>query len=107
MAKQVSQKAEPIKRKHTARTTHTKKSKVLWSFPLDKLDLIYIGIGLGIIILGYILMATGISEEPSLAEGKWNNPIAVTIAPILLIIGYCIIIPLAILRLFNKSKNNE
>lgn len=87
-------------------TSAAKKSKkVTWEFPLTKNNFVYLAIGLGIIILGFILMATGITEEPALPEGKWNNPMAVTIAPILLIIGYCIVVPLALLKYFGKKSD--
>ena len=82
--------------------------KVEWSFPLNRSNFLYLAIGIGVILLGYILLATGITEEPALPQGKWNNPFAVTIAPILLIIGYCVIIPYGIIKLFkNKSNDNN
>jgi hypothetical protein len=90
----------------------TKKGKSIkraeWSFPLEKGNFLYLAIALGVIILGYILMATGITEEPAVPNGKWNNPMAVTIAPILLVIGYCVLIPYALLKLFKpKSEDNN
>ena len=56
-----------------------------WSF--GKINYLIFGIGLCIIMLGYIVMATG--ETESLQSVK--------IAPLILIVGYCIIIPAAIL----------
>ena len=56
-----------------------------WSF--RKINYILFSIGLFIIMLGYIVMATG--ETESLQSVK--------IAPLILIVGYCIIIPAAIL----------
>ena len=56
-----------------------------WSF--GKINYQLFGIGLCVIILGYIVMATG--ETESLQSVK--------IAPLILIVGYCIIIPAAIL----------
>ncbi len=81
-----------------------KKSAVKWEFPLEKNNLIIIGIGLAVILLGYMLMATGISDEAATVDGKWNNPMAVTIAPILLVIGYTVIIPYGIIKRFNKVE---
>jgi hypothetical protein len=82
--------------------------KAEWTFPLNRHNFIYLGIGIAVIILGYILMSTGITEEPALPDGKWNNPMAVTIAPILLVIGYCVLIPYGLLKLFkNKSEDNN
>ncbi len=90
--------------KHTARIS--KKKSISWNFPLEKKNMIYLAASLAIIILGYILMATGITDEPALLESTWNNPLAITVAPILLVIGYCILIPFAILKLFRKEENS-
>ena len=85
-----------------------KVKKAEWTFPLNRGNFLYIAIGVGVIILGYILMATGITEEPALPVAKWNNPMAVSIAPFLLIIGYCVLIPYGIVKLFsNKSEENK
>ena len=56
-----------------------------WSF--GKINYLLFGIGLCVIMIGYIIMATG--ETESLQSVK--------IAPLILIVGYCIIIPTAIL----------
>ena len=56
-----------------------------WSF--DKINYQFFGIGLAIIIFGYIIMATG--ETESLQSTK--------IAPLVLAVGYCVVIPLSIL----------
>lgn len=79
--------------------------KIIWKFPLQKQNFIIIGIGLLVIIIGYLLMATGITEEPALPNGKWNNIFAVTIAPILLVLGYCVIIPYGIFKSFPTQEN--
>ena len=63
-----------------------------WSF--GKINYQLFGIGLIIIILGYIIMSTGETESIQ----------SVKIAPIVLIIGYCIFIPAAILV---KPKNKK
>ena len=56
-----------------------------WSF--GKINYLLFGIGLGVIMLGYFIMASG--ETESLQSVK--------IAPLILIVGYCILIPAAIL----------
>jgi len=56
-----------------------------WSF--GKINYQLFAIGLFVIILGYIVMATG--ETESLQSVK--------IAPLILIIGYCVLIPASIL----------
>ena len=63
-----------------------------WSF--GKINYQLFGIGLLTIMLGYLIMATG----------KTDSVQSIKIAPIILIIGYCIIIPAAILV---KSKNKD
>ncbi len=63
-----------------------------WSF--GKINYQLFGIGLITIIFGYLLMAWGETESPQ----------SIKIAPIILIIGYCIIIPAAILIKPKKKK---
>ncbi|MBX3043873.1 MAG: DUF3098 domain-containing protein [Candidatus Kapabacteria bacterium] len=78
--------------------------QVLWQLPFEKQNYMILLIGLGTILLGYALMATGITEEPAIPNGKWNNPMAVYIAPTLLVIGYCVIIPFGIIKFFGKKE---
>ena len=52
------------------------------------------GIGLAVIVVGYIFL-----RIPP-AEGFWS----LTLAPIILVAGYCVLIPLAILR---KPKDKK
>jgi len=56
-----------------------------WSF--GKINYQLFGIGLLVIAIGYIIMATGETESYQ----------SVKLAPLILIIGYCILIPAAIL----------
>ncbi len=70
-----------------------KKNKHLfdsWSF--GKANYLIFGIGLLVIALGYVIMATG--ETTSFQSVK--------LSPIILFIGYCVIIPASILY---KSKD--
>lgn len=92
--------------KKQSQTVRPRKKDEKWDFPYVKKNFIIAGIGLLIIIAGYFLMATGITEEPALPDGKWNNPMAVTIAPILLLIGYCGIIPYALFKYFGKKEES-
>ncbi|MFH1051446.1 MAG: DUF3098 domain-containing protein [bacterium] len=94
---------QPVK--HTSKIS--KKKAVSWVFPLERKNFIWAGSGLVVIIIGYILMATGITDDPALVEGTWNNPLAISVAPVLLVIGYCILIPFAILKLFRKEDSNQ
>ena len=62
-----------------------------WNF--KSINYLIFGIGLLTVLFGYILMATG--ETTSFQSVK--------LAPIILVIGYCVIIPTSILV---KSKNS-
>ncbi len=88
------------------RVVSSAKSNVVWKFPLNKQNFLWIGIALAVILVGYGLMATGITEEPATISGKWNNPMATVIAPIVLVIGYCVLIPYALLKRFDKTQEN-
>jgi hypothetical protein len=99
MAKQIQQRGKKVSVK--------KKKAVEWHFPFDKENGKWFLIGFGVIALGYILTATGITEEPAVPNGKWNNPFAVVIAPILLVLGYLVIIPYAILKTFRKKNSTD
>lgn len=90
-------------------TSETRKTKFsaqsqMWIFPLSRMNFYYLLGGIVVILIGYALMATGITNDPALPDGKWNNPLAVTIAPFILVIGYCVIIPIGLLKNFNKKK---
>ncbi|MBL7975075.1 MAG: DUF3098 domain-containing protein [Candidatus Kapabacteria bacterium] len=92
MAKQVS-------------TSKTSNKKVEWNFPLTKQNFIIFGAGLVTIVIGYMLMATGITDDPQKHQEAWNNPLAVSVAPLVLVLGYCVIIPFAIIKLFPKKED--
>ena len=89
------------------RAARRRKSSVDWQFPMKRQNFIIAGIGLAVIIIGFLLMSTGITEEPAVIDGKWNNPWAIAVAPVLLIIGYVIIIPYAIMKFFRNGENTE
>ena len=63
-----------------------------WSF--SKINYIFFGLGVALIIIGYVIMSLG--ETYSFQS--------LTFAPILLFIGYIILIPLALLYKENKKK---
>jgi hypothetical protein len=79
-------------------TVDRSKPEITFNFPLDKTDGIVIAIGIAVSIIGYLLMKTALTDDIANNDGIWNNANAVTFAPILLTIGYCIIIPFGILR---------
>jgi hypothetical protein len=65
----------------------TKRSIKTPQLPFTKSNYQLFAAGIAIIILGYIALAQG----P--AESFWS----LTLAPILLVVGYCVVIPFAIL----------
>lgn len=70
------------------------KAKKEISLPLENTNFVIIGIGIAVLIIGYILMSA------NSVDGFTNT----VIAPILLVLGYCIIIPYGILK---KTKKNR
>ena len=66
-----------------------------WSF--STVNYYLFGIGLALIILGYIVMASG----------EVNSYQSLTVAPIILFVGYIIFIPAALIYRDNNLKNEE
>lgn len=52
-------------------------------------------------------MATGITDDPAKHQETWNNPVAIAIAPIVLVIAYCVLIPLAIMKKDKQEPSEE
>jgi hypothetical protein len=67
--------------------------------PLTRQNFMIIGIGIIVIIAGYMAML----------EGSVEGFMPLVVAPILLVIGYCIIIPLGILykKSYIKAEGSE
>jgi len=65
--------------------------------PFGKKNLYILGIGLAVLVIGYILMA-----QPPV-----NGFISRTLAPIVVVLAYVIIIPYAILYGRKKEKKDE
>ena len=66
-----------------------------WSF--STLNYALFGIGLALIILGYIVMASG----------EVNSFQSLTVAPIILFVGYIIFIPAALIYRDKNLENEE
>jgi len=60
-----------------------------------KNNYVLLGAGILVLIIGYFLMS----------QGPWDNPLSLTIAPIVLLIAYVIIFPLSIM--YKKKSNNS
>ena len=95
--------------KATKKTVVNRKSseKVDWDFPMTKNNLMLFGLGFLVIIAGYLLMSTGLSSEYAEIDGAWNSPLAVSVAPFMLVVGYCVIIPYSILKYFPKENQQQ
>lgn len=78
-----------------------------WDFPLEKKNLQFIGYSLIVIVIGYLLMSTGITEEAAVVDGKWNNVWAISVAPIILVFGYCVMLPYAIIHDFKEKGKTK
>lgn len=63
-----------------------------FSFPLEKENFMIIGLGILVLVIGYVLMS----------QNSVDGFMPTVVAPILLVAGYCIIIPYGILK---KSKS--
>jgi hypothetical protein len=75
--------AKQIKKKDQIR----KKQKLEAALPLEKLNLQIIGGGIVVILAGYL----------ALLQGPVEGFVPLTLAPILLLLGYCVIVPLGIM----------
>ena len=78
--------AKPVRKTQNKRRG-TKDDKL----PLMKENFYIIGVGLAVILAGYL----------ALAKGPIEGFLPLVLAPILLVLGYCVIIPLGIL--YKKS----
>ncbi len=75
---------------------HNVKQKIsIGTLPFNKTNYIILGAGLLSIVLGYIALG----QEP------WDGTMPLVVAPILLVLGYCVLIPLGIL--FHKRIENQ
>lgn len=79
-------------KKALAKQPSAKQRKEMF-FPFGKENFIIIGIGIVDLIIGYIF----------LAQGPLDGFAPMVIAPILLILGYCVIIPYGILKKPRKE----
>jgi len=70
------------------KSEHRKKMKaVAEALPFVAANYWILGAGVALIVLGYI----------ALAQDPWDGFMALVVAPILLVLGYCVVIPVGIL----------
>ncbi|MGA2622723.1 MAG: hypothetical protein ABSF91_02635 [Bacteroidota bacterium] len=75
-----------------------KKGKLDSIFPLERENFIIIGVGLLVIVLGYI----------ALSENKVEGFMPLVVAPLLLVLGYCVIVPIGIMyRKKDKPRPSQ
>ncbi len=90
-------------------TIKTKKPKVIRAAPelFGKANYLWMGIGLAVLALGFFLMAGGKSADPKVfAVDEVYSPIRITVAPLLIIIGFIIEI-YAIMRSKGNTESAE
>jgi hypothetical protein len=64
-----------------------KRKATSMALPFTKRNYQILGLGLLVIILGYV----------ALSQSPWDGTMPLVVAPILLVLGYCVIIPVGIL----------
>lgn len=85
-------------------TSRQQTKKTAWGIPLHVNNMKVFGVGILVIIAGFILLSTGITSDESKYLETWNNSLSTVVAPIVLVIGYCVIIPYALMM---KSKDKS
>lgn len=69
----------------------------------DKPNLVWMLIGIGVMLLGFLLMAGGRSPDPNVFDkNEVYSPVRITIAPIIILAGLVI----EIVAIFRHPKNN-
>jgi len=71
-------------------------------FPIPKKNVWYILAGLGIMILGYILMSGGGSDDPEVFSSEIFSTRRLVVAPLLILLGFAIEIFAIMYRPKNK-----
>lgn len=71
------------------------KKRLADALPFTKENFLIFALGLIVIALGYI----------ALAQSPWDGSLPLVVAPILLVLGYCVIIPVGIVYR-KKNKTN-
>lgn len=104
MAKKIVKKV-PVSQKKQSQDKRVANRK--WDYPLNRNNYVILGVGVLVILLGYALMYfAGKGDEYAAVDGNWNSTGAIVIAPMMLVIGYCVIIPYGIYKFFGKKEEN-
>lgn len=60
-------------------------------FAFTRVNYIILGVGLGVLVLGYLLMMGGGSDNPNVFNEEIFSARRITVAPIVVLIGYAVI----------------
>ncbi|MCZ2443073.1 MAG: DUF3098 domain-containing protein [Flavobacteriales bacterium] len=60
-------------------------------FPLGRKNMMVMGIGLLIVLIGFLLMIGGRSDDPNVYNPDVFNPRRITLAPIVVLSGFVVI----------------
>ena len=77
------------------KTKKIDKKRIIPKLELNTVNLALFIVGLVVLAVGYYL----------LSKGPWNNPLSLSVAPIVLLIGYLLVFPLAIF--FGSRRKPE
>jgi hypothetical protein len=105
MAKQTKQSSQSRTSSKTRSSQARQASSVEWSFPLTQENFRYFAIAFGVLVLGYALMMTANTSDPAQYLEKWANPIAIRVAPVVLVVAYCVLFPLALMKRPSGQKS--
>jgi hypothetical protein len=70
-------------------------------FALEKINYIIIGIGVGLIVLGFLLMSGGRVEDPNVFNEEIFSFRRITLAPVVVLLGFMV----NIYGILKKPKN--
>lgn len=99
-------KKEKLKNKKATVSPEGEKSAEQNKFALEKQNYILILVGFLLIVLGFILMSGGGTDDPAVFSYDIFSARRITVAPILIILGFIIEI-FAIMWVPKKKKDNQ
>jgi membrane protein YdbS with pleckstrin-like domain len=65
----------------------------IFPFYLTKLNYIFLIIAIIVLVIGFYLMTLG----------EWDSPVSLTIAPLVVLFGYIVVVPFGIFKRFKKN----
>lgn len=77
------------------------KEKETVDFAFGKVNYMIMLTGLGLIVLGFILMAGGGTDDPNVFNEEIFSPVRITVAPLLVLSGFLV----EIYAIVKKSKD--